>query len=105
MRFVFATNRDLEAEVARGAFRADLFFRVNGISLVIPPLRERPSEIEPLAKSFLKEACDKEHRTLPEWTVEALGALKSYGWPGNVRELKSVMERLALFAGDETVAP
>ncbi len=100
VRFVFATNRDLEAEVARGAFRSDLFFRVNGISLVIPPLRDRLAEIEPLARAFIAEACAKDGRPVPELSVEGVATLKGYPWPGNVRELKSVIDRAVLFAGE-----
>jgi len=104
VRFVFATNRDLEAEVARGAFRSDLFFRVNGISLVIPPLRDRVAEIEPLAKTFIAEACAKDGRPAPELSPEGLATLKAHPWPGNVRELKSVIDRAVLFAGEGTMS-
>jgi DNA-binding NtrC family response regulator len=103
VRFIFATNRDLEAEVARGAFRSDLFFRVNGISLVIPPLRDRLSEIEPLARAFIAEACAKDQPSPPELTPEALATLRAYPWPGNIRELKSVIDRAVLFAGESSL--
>ncbi|MBL8914204.1 MAG: sigma 54-interacting transcriptional regulator [Archangium sp.] len=100
VRFLFATNRDLEAEVARGAFRSDLYFRVNGISLVIPPLRERPTEIEPLARQFLSEAAKRETRAVPELTPDALATLGAWPWPGNIRELKNVIDRAILMAGE-----
>jgi DNA-binding NtrC family response regulator len=97
VRFVAATNRDLEAEVARGAFRQDLFFRLNGISLVIPPLRERLSELPELAKEFIGEACRKGNRTdEPPISDEALALMNRYGWPGNIRELRNVVERAVL---------
>ncbi|MFT3708229.1 MAG: sigma 54-interacting transcriptional regulator [Archangium sp.] len=99
VRFLFATNRDLEAEVARGAFRSDLYFRVNGISLVIPPLRERPTEIEPLARQFLQEAAKRETRAAPELTPDALATLAAWPWPGNIRELKNVIDRAILDGG------
>jgi two-component system, NtrC family, response regulator AtoC len=105
VRFVFATNRDLEAEVERGAFRRDLFYRINGISISIPPLRERVGEIEPLARQFVAEACERDQRPVPEITPEALAMLKSWPWPGNIRELKNVMERALLLAGDGPVGP
>ncbi|MBK7858747.1 MAG: sigma 54-interacting transcriptional regulator [Archangiaceae bacterium] len=100
VRFIFATNRDLEAEVARAAFRSDLFFRINGISLVIPPLRERLTEIEPLARAFVAEACAKDQRPVPELSPDALATLRAYPWPGNIRELKSVIDRAVLFASE-----
>ncbi len=104
VRFVFATNRDLEAEVARAAFRADLYFRVNGISVVIPPLRDRPAELEPLARQFLADAAQREKRTVPEFTLDALDVLRAWPWPGNIRELKNVIDRAVLLAGDETLS-
>ncbi len=100
VRFIFATNRDLEAEVARGAFRADLYFRVNGISLVIPPLRERAAEIEPLARQFLSDASKRETRSAPEFSPDAIATLMAWPWPGNIRELKNVIDRAILMAGE-----
>jgi transcriptional regulator with PAS, ATPase and Fis domain len=104
VRFVFATNRDLEAEVARGAFRADLYFRVNGISLLIPPLRERPAEIEPLARQFLADAAKREGRPAPEISADAIATLAAWPWPGNIRELKNVIDRSILMAGEGTLS-
>jgi len=97
VRFIAATNRDLEADVGRGAFRQDLFFRLNGISLVVPPLRERLSELPDLAKQFISEACHKAGR-VPEPTIssEAMELMNRYGWPGNIRELRNVIERAVL---------
>jgi transcriptional regulator of acetoin/glycerol metabolism len=100
VRFIAATNRDLEAEVARGAFRQDLFFRLSGISLTVPPLRERRSEIEPLARRFLAESGAKV--TL---SPEALERLLAYSWPGNVRELRNAVERAALLSTDGVIRP
>lgn len=105
VRFIFATNRDLEAEVERGAFRRDLYYRINGISIDIPPLRERVGEIEPLARQFLGDAAQREGRTVPTLTAEALAMLKTWPWPGNIRELKNVMERALLLAGDAPITP
>ncbi len=105
VRFIFATNRDLEAEVARGAFRADLFYRVNGISVVIPPLRERVSEIEPLARQFIVKAAQRDSKDTPVITPAAMLALKQWAWPGNIRELRNVVERAVLLAGDEGITP
>jgi two-component system response regulator AtoC len=93
VRFIAATNRDLEAESARGNFRQDLFFRLNGISLSIPPLRERRSEIAELARIFVAQACQEGGRAPLGIASEARAALEAYSWPGNIRELKNVMER------------
>ena len=101
VRFVAATNRDLEAEVARGSFRQDLFYRLNGVSLIVPPLRERVAEIAPLARGFVGEACKRLGRLRePGLTPEVRGLLEAYPWPGNVRELRNVIERAVLLCGD-----
>jgi transcriptional regulator with PAS, ATPase and Fis domain len=100
VRFIAATNRDLEHEVARGAFREDLYFRLSGITLLVPPLRDRPSEIEPLARTLIAHVCQKSGRDeQPDIADEALAMLRTYGWPGNVRELRNVMERAVLLCG------
>src|SRR6185436_10178698 len=93
VRFVAATNRDLEAESLRGNFRQDLFFRLNGISVSIPPLRERRSEILELARLFVKQACQESGRPPLTLSQEVGETLEAYSWPGNIRELKNVMER------------
>ena len=105
VRFIAATNRDLEAEIARGRFREDLYYRLNGVSLVIPPLRERVEEIEPLARAFADDACRRGHRPPAHIAAAALEALRAYSWPGNIRELRNVMERAVLLAGDSAIAP
>jgi DNA-binding NtrC family response regulator len=94
VRFISATNRDLETAIARGTFREDLYFRLNGITFLIPPLRERTSEIEELARHFVAEACKRYGgREPPEIPAETLTFLREYAWPGNIRELRSVIER------------
>jgi two-component system response regulator AtoC len=102
VRFISATNRDLEAESARGAFRPDLFFRLNGIALTLPPLRARTEEIGELARAFLARACAEMDRPrAPALADEALAALERYAWPGNVRELRNVIDRaVVLCTGD-----
>jgi two-component system response regulator AtoC len=105
VRFIAATNRNIEAEVARGAFRQDLYYRLNGISLVIPPLRERTSEIEPLAKLFLRLACEASGRAVPALSAAASTLLKSRDWPGNIRELRNVCERALLLCAGELIEP
>jgi DNA-binding NtrC family response regulator len=96
VRFLAATNRDLEAEVARGAFRRDLYFRFNGITLSIPPLRARISEIPRLAETFVSQISRELGRPEPFIPAKIRGILESYAWPGNIRELKNVMERAVL---------
>ena len=97
VRFVSATNRDLEKEVDAGRFRADLFYRLNGVSIVIPPLRERVLEIEPLATLFIAKASrEMDLDTVPVISKRALQLLEEYAWPGNIRELRNMMERAVL---------
>jgi DNA-binding NtrC family response regulator len=93
VRFVCATNRDLLALVRSGAFRQDLYFRLNGINLVIPPLRSRRAEIAPIARAFIAEACREAGRSLVSITDEAMKLLHTHDWPGNIRELRNVIER------------
>ena len=101
VRFVAATNRDLEAEVAAGRFRQDLFFRLNGVSLTIPPLRERPEDLDALISTFVASACRQMDRQVAVTvSAEALSILRVHSWPGNLRELRNVIERaVALCAG------
>jgi two-component system, NtrC family, response regulator AtoC len=105
VRFVAATNSDLEAQMANGTFRRDLFFRLNGVTIVIPPLRERLSELEPLAQAFIIAAWPPESGPPPALSPEALELMRSYSWPGNVRELKNVIESTALLCGGGTIRP
>jgi transcriptional regulator with AAA-type ATPase domain len=102
VRFLAATNRDLLAEVEGGAFRRDLFFRLDGVELVIPPLRERRALIAPLVRRCLQEARTRAGKPLLGLSHDALAALEAHAWPGNVRELKAVVERAVLLAeGDQ----
>jgi len=101
VRFISATNRDLAAQVRAGAFRQDLYFRLNGITLTIPPLRSRRSEIKPLAREFIREACRRVSRPELAMTEQALAFLEGQSWPGNIRELKNSIERaVTLCTGD-----
>ncbi|MGE5185233.1 MAG: sigma 54-interacting transcriptional regulator [Acidobacteriota bacterium] len=101
VRFIAATNRDVAAEIAAGRFRQDLYYRLNGVTLYIPPLRERTAEIAQLARGFLAEASRATGRAL-HLTPAALARLEQHRWPGNIRELKNVIDRAALIAtGDE----
>ena len=96
VRFVAATNRDLEREVAEGRFRQDLYFRLSGFTIRIPSLRERADEIEPLVREFVKRACEERKRTPPTIDPRVIETLKSYPWPGNIRELKNIVVRALL---------
>lgn len=92
VRFVAATNRNLEAMVSAGDFRADLFHRLCGVVVRVPPLRERDDEIEGLALTFVREVAEQLGRPVPELCPTFLLALQSYPWPGNVRELRHTIE-------------
>ncbi len=101
VRIIAATNVDLEAAVAQGRFRKDLFYRLNVIHLLIPALRERMEDIPLLALNFLDKFCLENNRPPMGFSLEAMAAMKSYSWPGNVRELQNVVERaVALYSGN-----
>jgi two-component system response regulator AtoC len=105
VRFITATNRDLDAEIEHGRFRGDLFYRVSGVQLRIPPLRERRAEIAPLAKYFLDRFCARSGIRAPVISDAAIAALESYAWPGNVRQLRNMMEQAPFIAGDGVILP
>ncbi|MEJ2502809.1 MAG: sigma-54 dependent transcriptional regulator [Gemmatimonadota bacterium] len=103
VRVVAATNRDLEEEMRRGTFRSDLYYRLNVISLHIPPLRERADDVPLLADHFLARHGDGDEPLAID--EAALDALRRYDWPGNVRELENALERAAVLAGGDVVTP
>jgi DNA-binding NtrC family response regulator len=98
VRIVAATHCDLEAMVAKGTFREDLFYRLNGVTIEVPPLRERRDEIEPLVALFLAQASRQCGVPRREMTPEALSMLQAASWPGNVRQLRYAVERAVLMA-------
>jgi DNA-binding NtrC family response regulator len=102
-RLVAATNRDLAAEVAAGRFRKDLFYRIHGVRVVVPPLRDRPEDVLLLAEHFLAEFSRKARRKPPQFEAAAKRRLQQHSWPGNVRELRNLMERLAYLSTGDTV--
>jgi len=104
VRFLSATNKDLEKEVARGNFREDLFYRINVISLQLPPLRDRSEDIVPLAKHFLEQTAHTPRYPLPEIDPDAMSAMESYHWPGNVRELENVIARCAILSRGKPIS-
>jgi DNA-binding NtrC family response regulator len=98
VRFLAATNRDLERDVEQGAFRRDLYFRLNGVAIVLPPLRERTEEIEALANVFIAGArAGLPEESRPRLSAKARELMLRYTWPGNIRELRNMMERAILF--------
>ena len=97
VRLVTATNRDLLAEVGAGAFREDLFYRLNVVPIHIPPLRERREDIPLLADHFIAKFNDRLKKEIAAITPEAIERLVAYQWPGNIRELENLMERTVLF--------
>ncbi len=105
VRFVAATNRDLRADVARGAFREDLYFRLAGATVRVPPLRQRPADIEPLVMHFASALSGQLAQPLPSFSAAALAHLRAHAWPGNVRELRNVVERAVLTAKCRVIEP
>jgi two-component system, NtrC family, response regulator AtoC len=103
IRLIAATNRDLEKEVAQGRFRQDLFFRLNVVPLVLPPLRERPDDIPILAAHFAAKSAQKYGQPTPELEPGLVEILLDYNWPGNVRELENLIERLVVLSGTSTL--
>jgi Nif-specific regulatory protein len=103
VRVVAATNRDLEQAVAAGEFRRDLYFRLKVVEILVPPLRKRPEDIEPLARHYLQRFATEAGRRVRDFTPEALDALRSYHWPGNIRELRNVVERAVVLSTDEMI--
>jgi transcriptional regulator with GAF, ATPase, and Fis domain len=98
VRVVAATNRDLEEEVAAGRFRRDLFYRLSVFPMTLPPLRDRPEDLPPLAVHFLEHAARRFGRPVPRLTMPVVQTLQVYQWPGNVRELQHVIERAVLLS-------
>ena len=103
VRIVAATNRDLEAEVAAGRFREDLFYRLNVIPLHLPPLRERGGDVLLLSRFFLDRFCLKKERPPLTLDPQVRSVFMAYQWPGNVRELENLMERLSILVDGDVV--
>jgi two-component system nitrogen regulation response regulator NtrX len=104
VRVIAATNKDLEAEIVKGNFREDLYYRLNVLPFEVPPLRERKEDIPRLVDHFLQFFCGKESREIKTLTPEAMAALVNYSWPGNVRELKNIVERLVIMVPDQLIS-
>ena len=103
VRVVAATARDLEADVADGRFREDLYYRLNVVAIRLPPLVERPEDVPPLVRNLLARHCARLGRAVPEIEPDALRTLLDYPWPGNVRELANALERALVIARSGTI--
>jgi formate hydrogenlyase transcriptional activator len=103
VRVIAASNRDLEAAVAEGSFRADLFYRLNVIPLHLPPLRERRGDIPLLVEHFVRRLAREIGKPIREVQASSLDLLRFHDWPGNIRELRNVIERAVIVAGSETL--
>jgi len=98
VRVIAATNKNLEEEIAKGNFREDLFYRLNVVPFVVPPLRERAEDIPLLAEHFLREFAFNYGRKAKQFAPDSLAALTAYAWPGNVRELRNLIERIVIMS-------
>ena len=103
VRVIAATNKDLEAEIEKGTFRDDLYFRLNVIPVRVPPLRERIEDIPELIRAFLKEISLNTNLESKEFSGDAIKLLENYHWPGNVRELKNLVERLVIMTPGKVI--
>ena len=103
VRIIAATNMDLEKKVNEGAFREDLYYRLNVIQIDLPPLSERPDDVEFMAGSMLSFFGAQNHKVFKGFSADAISALRSYAWPGNIRELRNVVERAAILSPSEIV--
>ena len=105
VRVIAATNKNLEEEIARGAFRSDLYYRLNVIPVEVPPLRERPEDVVLLAEHFLRRFAAETRSPKKRLSAAAASRLKGYDWPGNVRELRNVIERMAILLPGDAIEP
>jgi DNA-binding NtrC family response regulator len=105
VRVIAATNRDLQEAVKAGSFRTDLFYRLNVVSITLPPLRERLDEIPQLAELFLKKYCRDAKKPPMKFSPPAVKKLVAHLWPGNVRELQNAVERAVVLNTGDTIEP
>ncbi len=103
IRIIAATNKNLGDEISKGNFREDLYYRLNVVSLTLPPLKERKSDIKPLANHFMEKYANKNKITIRGFTPEAYSFLLNHSWPGNIRELENVVERSVILSTDEMI--
>src|SRR6185312_10164728 len=105
VRVIAATNSSLEELVDEGLFREDLYYRLNVIPVMLPPLRERRDDIPPLAQFFLRRYAEQHKCSVPEFTAAVLDSLQAHDWPGNVRELENTVERLVVLSEGGGIGP
>jgi DNA-binding NtrC family response regulator len=105
VRIIAATNQDLRQLVAIGEFRRDLYFRLNVLSIELPPLRERPEDIPLLVEAFVRDVSERHDRSFPGITREAMEILKAYQWPGNIRELRNLVESMVVLSPGRVIRP
>ncbi len=105
VRIIASTNRDLEAAVREGDFRQDLYYRINVVPIILPPLRERREDIPLLASHFLHRYCQRNRKALKGFTPAAQQKLLAHDWPGNVRELENTIERAVVLVQGDTIGP
>ena len=105
VRVIAATNKNLEDEVKTGNFREDLYYRLNVVNIIIPPLKDRKEDISLLAGYFLEKICDKMSIPRKVFSAEAINSMSLYFWPGNVRQLENICERAVIFSKGETIGP
>lgn len=105
LRFIAATNREIEQEVAQGKFREDLFYRLSGVIIKVPPLRERGDDLFLLAEHFLKRFCQEQNKNIKKFSKQAKTKLKNYHFPGNIRELENIIERAVALETSSTITP
>jgi two-component system response regulator AtoC len=103
VRLIAATNRDLSADVKSGRFREDLFYRLNVVPIRVPPLRERPEDVEPLVRTFVRQYAERYGMGGVDFEPALVEALRAHNWPGNVRELENTVARLLALAPDERI--
>jgi two-component system nitrogen regulation response regulator NtrX len=105
VRVIAATNKSLEESIEKGDFREDLYFRLSVIPVRVPPLRERPEDVEPLVRHFVQQFCAENNFKNRSFTPEAIAALRRHAWRGNVRELKNAVERLLIMVESDEIRP
>ncbi len=103
VRVIAATNRNLEELIGRDEFREDLFYRLSGVPIRVPPLRERREDIRPLVEYFFEDFCSRNNFHLRTLEDDALAVLEGYRWPGNIRELRNIIERMAILAPGDRI--
>jgi len=102
-RIIAATNRDLASVMAKGAFREDLYYRLNVVTISIPPLRERREQIPFLVEHFVQKSCQQFNRAAPNISPETIRLLREYNWPGNVRELENMIKRAVVLQSESLI--